>query len=236
MARGRYGSRHLVDLVVAEGAAVQKRAAVADDRDHRRVSEPERLGELLLDCAGRALQLGERERAASDSGDCLLDLASYELRKPLRACTHLLHRLVEHAQHGNSVTRLRRESERECPFERGQGQLVRPERALQRMAAQPLHEFGSSDDDACLRPTQKLVSREANEVRPGPQALGRSRLVPDSSQRPRAEIVDERHVVLAGELGQLVQARLLREADDPKVRLVHPEQDRGLRPNRPLVV
>ena len=49
----------------------------------RRLAEPERRGELLLDRAREALELGERQRAAADAGDGLLDLPADELRQPL---------------------------------------------------------------------------------------------------------------------------------------------------------
>ncbi len=40
----------------------------------------------------------------------------------------------------------------------------------------------------------------------------------------------------AGDLRELPETRPLGEADDPKVRLVHPEEDGGLGPDRSLVV
>ena len=50
---------------------------------HGRVAEPKRRGELLLDRAGGARQLRERERPAADAGDGLLDLAADEPRQAL---------------------------------------------------------------------------------------------------------------------------------------------------------
>ena len=46
-------------------------------------------------------ELGERERAAADPRDGLLDLAADERREPLGARADRLGRLVEHAQHGD---------------------------------------------------------------------------------------------------------------------------------------
>ena len=106
----------LVDLGVRERAAVEERPPVANDRDHRRLAAPERLRERLLDGAGRARQLGERERAAADARDGLLHLAADERGEPLGARANGLERLVEHPQHGHLVARGRVEGEqRACP-------------------------------------------------------------------------------------------------------------------------
>ena len=61
-ARLRDGGGDLVGLGVGERAAVEQQAAVADDADDRRLAEPKRRGERLLDRAGEALEL---ERAAA---------------------------------------------------------------------------------------------------------------------------------------------------------------------------
>jgi hypothetical protein len=50
------------------------------------------------------------------------------------------------------------------------------------------------------------------------------------------EVVEQRHAVPAGDCGEIGELRQLREADDPKVRLVHPQQERRLRTDRLLVV
>ena len=59
------------------------------------------VGELLLDRAGDARQLRERERAAADPRDGLLELAADERGEALRARAHRVDRLVEHAQDGD---------------------------------------------------------------------------------------------------------------------------------------
>ena len=64
----------------------------------------------------------------------------------------------------------------------------------------------------------------------------RRRLVTEIQQRARAEIVEQRQVVPPCDLGQLGQRRLLREAHDAEVRLVHAQEQRGLGPQRALVV
>ena len=141
---------------------------------------PQRLGERLLDRARGARQLRERKRAAADARDRLLDLAADERREPLRPRPHLLERLVEHAQHRHLVARRRVERERERSLERGERELVGAQRALERVAAQPLDELGAPDDDARLRPAEELVAREADEV--GAGARGSA---PGSARRRR---------------------------------------------------
>ena len=55
-------------------------------------------------------------------------------------------------------------------------------------------------------------------------------------ERARAEVVDERHVVAPRDGGELLDPRLLGEADHAEVRLVHAQEQRRLGPDRPLVV
>ena len=52
----------------------------------------------------------------------------------------------------------------------------------------------------------------------------------------RAQVVDEREPVAAGDGGDLLEPRPLLEADDAEVRLVDAEDDGRLRPDRALVV
>src|SRR5213596_2189229 len=55
-----------LDLVVAEGAAVEQEAPVADDADYRRLGTPERRREILFDGARKARELGQRQCSAAD--------------------------------------------------------------------------------------------------------------------------------------------------------------------------
>ena len=68
----------------------RSRPAVADDADHRRLAARGADGELVLDRAGEARQLGERQRAAADARDRLLDLAAGRRREPLGPRAHRL--------------------------------------------------------------------------------------------------------------------------------------------------
>ena len=93
-----------------------------------------------------------------------------------------------------------------------------------------------ADDDARLRPAQKLVPREADEAGARREALARLRLVAERHERAGAEVVDEREVMCRGDRGQLGQRRAVGEAEHAEVRLVHAEQEGGLRAGGPLVV
>ena len=155
-------------------------AAVADDADTG--GSPRRSGAASSSSTAHAnaRELRERQRAAADARDRLLDLAADERREPLGARAHGLERLVEHPQHRDLAPRaLGVEVERERPLERGERQLVRAQRALQRMAAQPLDEVGAPDDDAGLRPAEELVAGEADEIGAGGEARRGGRLVAD---------------------------------------------------------
>ena len=92
--RARATLRRPRPVGVGERAAVEQEPAVADDADHRRLALPQRRGERLLDRAGEARQLGERQRAAADAGDRLLDRAAGQLREALGAGADRLGRLA----------------------------------------------------------------------------------------------------------------------------------------------
>ena len=141
---------------------------------------------------------------------------------------------AQHAQHGDPLGRVEIEAQRS--LERRERQLVRAHRPLQRMAPQLLDEVGASDDDAGLRPAEQLVAREADEVGAGGERFLRRRLAGKLDERARAQVVDERQPMPARDRGELFELRLLREADDAEVGLVHAQQQRRVRPDRLLVV
>ena len=93
------GARDLVGLCVRQGPAVEQRSTVPHERDDRGLASPEALGELLLDGARSARELGEWKRAAPDARDRLLDLSADACGQPLRASANGLERLVEHPEH-----------------------------------------------------------------------------------------------------------------------------------------
>ena len=180
----------LVDLGVRERAAVEERAAVADDRDHGRLSEPERLGELLLDRARGARQLGERKRAAADARDGLLDLAADERGEPLCARPN-----TTRPARGACAGREPRPSSR-----RASSASVPSSAASVSLSARSARCSGWRRSRstrsprptmiARLRPAEQLVAGEGHEVGARAEALRRRRLVADRHEGARAEIVD----------------------------------------------
>ena len=188
------GSAHscgdLVRLGVGERSAVEQRASVADDGDHWRLVRPQRAGQLLLDRAGEARQLGQRQRAASYPRDGLLDGAAGRRGETLGAAENDIGGLAQHADHRDLVRPV--EVERERPLERSERQLVRAEGAVERVAAQLLDQVGPAGDDPGLGAAQQLVPREADEVGPRDEGGGRRRLAFDVDERAGAEVVEER--------------------------------------------
>ena len=133
---------------------------------------------LFLDRAREARQLCQRQRASADPRDGLLDLSVDELGQPLGTRPHLVGRLGSHAQDRDLTERaLRIEVERQRALERGQGQLVRTDGALERVAPQPLDELRAADDDPGLWAAEELVAREADEVRARLEALPHRRFL-----------------------------------------------------------
>ena len=195
------------------------------------VAQTERLGEALFDCAGCARQLGERQRPAAHARDTLLDLTADERREPFRPSTNLLDRLVEHPEHRNPISGRRIE----CDGERS---LERSERACRRAArAEAGGGEGAPPARLARRRSPPAVRRGAclprSRRHPPPHGGSRRRrLVANRGERARAEVVDEREPACFATSAQLLETRALGEADDPEVRLVHPEQRRRLGPDR----
>src|SRR5207253_6367477 len=114
--------------------------------------------------------------------------------------------------------------------------LVRPQRTLQRMAAQALDELAATYDDPGLRTAQQLVAGEAHEICACSKRLASRWLVADVDERAGTEVVDQRQSMAQRHRGELLQARLLGEADDAEVGLVHAEQECRVVRHRPVVV
>src|SRR5205085_521600 len=114
--------------------------------------------------------------------------------------------------------------EEQRPLERGEGELVRTERTLERVAPQARDELGAAADDPGLRPAEQLVARERDETGTCSEALADERLVADSTEAPRAEVVDEYEPESLRDFGQASQFRSFREPDLAEVGLMDPEQ------------
>ena len=159
-----------------------------------RLAEPQRRRERLLDRAGDARQLGERQRPAADARDGLLELARRRAPRGARPAP-APSSIGSSSIRSTGISRRARSGigqERERPLERRERQLVGAQRPLQRMPAQPLDELRAADDDPRLRPAEQLVAGEADEVGAGGEARGGGRLVADVEERAGAEVVDER--------------------------------------------
>ena len=135
-------------------------------------------------------ELGQRQRAASHARDCLDDSAAGRLGEALGAAEDEIGRLAQHAHHGDLVRPV--EVERERPLERSERQLVRAERAVERVPTQLLDQVGPAGDDSGLGAAQQLVPREADEVGARGEGGSRRRLALDVDERAGAEVVEER--------------------------------------------
>jgi hypothetical protein len=144
-------------------------------------------------------ELGERERAAADARDRLLDLAADEPGEPLGP------RATASTARGASAARarraLRRRGERERPSSAASVSLSR---ASARWSGCRRSRSTSPPGRrrSRLRAAEQLVAREADEVgaaRGSPPASARRR----RGERAGAEVVDERHVVATRDLGEL---------------------------------
>ena len=141
---------------------------------------------------------------------------------------------VEHAQ--DREVAAARAVGRQGALERGQRELVGPERALERMPAHALDEVAPPDGDAGLRAAEELVAREGDDVRARLEARARRGLVADLDERSRAEVVHEGEALPVREPGEVAGLRPLREPDHAEVRLVDAEQHRRALRDRALVV
>ena len=107
------------------------------------VTCPKRSDERLLDRAREARQLRERQRAAADAGDGLLD----RLRRQPRRAASARARTAAAGSRSMRRTGMRSGASRcscERSFERSERQLVGAQRALQRMSPQSLDEVGAT--------------------------------------------------------------------------------------------
>ena len=109
-----------------------------------------------------------------------------------------------------------------------------------RVAAQPLQEGRTSDEDACLGTAEELVRRERDEVRPLVERVGDARLVVRMTvammQQSGSDIEQERDPELASETREIRRRRRRREAHHAVVGRVHLEDQSGLVPGRRPIV
>ena len=179
----------------------------------------------------------ERQRAAADAPVRLDRLAPGQPRELLGAGANAVERLVQHPQDGDLRERTRRiEVEEQRSFQRCEGELVGPQRALERMPAEAPDELGATADDPCLRPAEQLVTRERDEVGAVGERIACERLVGQRHEAARPEIVEQRQLVPPRDGGELGGRRPLAEPDRAEVGLVHAEEQRGVGPDGCVVV
>ena len=132
------------------GSLARRRAASSSgwpcDRDHR------------------PRQLEQRQRAAADLGDALDDLAN-ALGEPIGAGAEGGVVGGEHLQHGDVPVAA---VEAERGLERGERQLVEPQRAGERVLLGSLDRGARADHHAGLRAAEQFVSGETHERGAGP--------------------------------------------------------------------
>ena len=81
---------------------------------------------------------------------------------------------------------------------------------------------------ACGPPSSLSPEKQTRSGPGGERSVGRRLAAASSRQHAGAQVVDEREAVLLRDRGELGQRRLLGEADDPEVGLVHAQEQRGL--------
>src|SRR3954452_8808932 len=108
-------------------------------------------------------------------------------------------------------------------LERGQRELVDPQRARERMPPARGDRLRRPHEQARLRAAEELVAAEADDGRAGPPRAAHGRLAGQQLEvvveDARAGVVDHRDA----ERAQLLDADLLDEADGAEVRLVRPQ-------------
>src|SRR5204862_7426827 len=116
--------------------------------------------------------------------------------------------------------------------ERGQSELVRPERTHERMRADRRDRSRSADAEPGLGPAEQLVAAEGDDVgalpnRAGDRLLRRKTVLRGVEERTAAEIVDVRDVVLAREGGEVAAGGPRDEAGQLEVARVHAKDRAG---------
>ena len=147
----------------------------------------------------------------------------------------------EHAQHGHALARAAVLVLDQRGVERGQRHLVDAQRPVERVAAHPVHDRGAPDDQPRLRSAEQLVAAEGHGVgalrqRAAQRRLGLPAAPAGASTSAAALVLDQGHGVLARERRQLLERRLLGEADHAEVARVHLEDQGGVGPDRGAVV
>ena len=221
-----------VDLVVGDRAAVEQRVA-----PHGRRSRPAARRGAARSRARRrprTAALGssrQRQRAAAGPRDRLDDLAA--VRPASRSARARTSRAARAASAATGISRSARcgiEVEEQRALERGERELVGPERPLERVAPQPPDELGAAADDPGLR-ARRAACRRRSVTRSAPAA----RLSGTSGSSSNATRLPEPRSSTSGSPWRPAtptssrESRPLGEADRAEVRLVDAQQQRRCR-------
>src|SRR5579859_6503934 len=127
---------------------------------------------------------------------------------------------AKHAKSGNFVDGVAEVGAESC-FERADRELVHAKRAKQRMAADLLHQFFLSGDDARLGTAKEFIATEDNERYASIDAAADSGFVDAEGrqieQTTGAEIFDKRKICFLAERNKIGEGRLFREAGHLKI-------------------
>src|SRR5215472_1395329 len=104
---------------------------------------------------------------------------------------------------------LGRAVQRQHRLECGEGQLADAQRPPERIAAESLDQVSSPDEQSRLRPAEKLVATECDEIRARGDGvmnggLGRQLPAPQVDESAAAQIDGDRNAVGAAELHELL--------------------------------
>jgi hypothetical protein len=127
----------------------------------------------------------------------------------------------------------------ESGLERGEGQLVHPQRAGQGMPGEPAHQIGLAEQQSGLRAAEQLVAARGDQGRAvaqrgrGVWLIGQRRV---RGEQPGADVEHHRNAVAFSQLGQLWDGDGGGEPLDTEVRRVHLEDERGPRSYRVGVI
>ena len=184
-------------------------------------------------------QLLQRQRASAHLALAAHDLARRaghargELRRqPVGALVEFVVGGAEHRQHGQLVARPGGIGvQRQRRLEGRQRQLVGTQRARQRVLADARQASAIADHEPGLRAAQQLVARAGEHVHAGLQAVAHRGLAfepecREVGERAAAEVLDQRHARLVGQLRQLGQLGLRDEPLHAEVAAMH-AQDRA---------
>ena len=117
-------------------------------------------------------------------------------------------------------------------LERGERELVDPQRTRERVAAGAVDRAGPAGEEPRLRAAQQLVAGEAGERGAGRDRAAHGRFVVQLGQGAGADVVDHGHA----ELAQRLDRHVLDEAELAEVRRVHAQDRAGAGAERVLVV